>query len=573
MGQYGRWEGLSTIACYFILYLAAHSIARDKQIIRPLFIAILVSSTLVSVIAIIEYLWTNPSLLLAKVYCSAGFGQPNAFETGRSMATFGNASFLATYLTLALPIIFAYLSANRKDIIPRPLTYFALLSISIALLLTFGRAAWIGAAAGITLAGWLNWDSIKKFRARIATVIIIFVIALATVGVMGDSYSVAGRIASIFKIEGSTLTRVQMWEASLPLISENPLLGSGPDTFKYIFGKYKPEGWVRHISDPLVDKAHNDVLQVAVTHGTLGLLAYLWIFVLLLWSGIRKVRLLKEPQETWLIVGMLGAVLGYFIQLQFNFSHFTTAPYFWLFMGLISGQLQDNNRGRTIGIEALARQKIPAFSILAIAVIGLTLLSTAPLIADIHFAKGRELESLKKLPEAVSEYQAASFVNGLEPTYRVSLAEALIQLGTSTGNDSYIDLGSAAFAEAVRMNPIDEQTYFRAGAAFLEAGRKGNPDLLKASIEQHYRGLALNPVMVDAYLDIGVAHAYLDDYDKAISAWSDALMIEPDNNRAYFNLGWAYEHKGERLRAKEAYLKAYQLNPNMTEAKIAYDRL
>ncbi|HZD60931.1 MAG TPA: O-antigen ligase family protein [Anaerolineae bacterium] len=573
-GQYGRWEGMLTIVCYLVLFAAGHGIAKHKDVVKPLFLAVLISSVLVSAVAIIEHFWTNPFLLFAKVYCGAGFGEPNTFETGRSMATFGSPTFLATYLALTLPVILSYIVSGRRDAAPKGIAYPALLLVSVALLLTFGRAAWIGAAAGIALIVWLTWNHIRKSRTRIIAVLLIFALALVIVGLVGHTYSVPGRIASTFKIEGSTLARIQMWEASLPLISENPLLGSGPDTFKYVFGKHKPEGWAEHITDPLVDKAHNDILQIAVTHGALGLLAYLWIFIVLLWFGIRKVRLVKKPRETWLAAGMLGAVLGYFIQLQFGFSHFTTAPYFWIFMGLVSGRLLTGKRITTISIGVPDRLRALTLSVPAIAVISLMVMSIMPLIADIHFARGRELQSAKSIPEAINEYQSAVRFNGLEPLYRISLAEELIQLGTSTGNNSYIHRGSNAFAEAERLNPVDEQVYFRSGAAFLEAGRTtNNPDLLRKSIEEHSRGLTLNPVMVDAYLDVGVAHAYLDNYDDAIDAWSDALAIEPGNDRAYFNLGWAYEHKGQWVRAKKAYLKAYRLNPKMVEAKIAYDRL
>ena len=96
---------------------------------------------------------------------------------------------------------------------------------------------------------------------------------------------------------------------------------------------------------------------------------------------------------------------------------------------------------------------------------------------------------------------------------------------------------------------------------------------MRKSIDWNNQGLILNPVMVDAYLDNGVAYAYLGDYDDAIDAWLDALKIEPGNDRAYFNLGWVYEQKGRADLAKKNYLKAYRLNPRLHEARAAFDRL
>jgi len=572
-GQYGRWECLWTITCYFILYLAAHSVAKSRSLAKPFFLAVLIPATLVSLIAIIEHFWTNPFLLFTSVYCAAGFGEPNSFEAGRSMATFGSATFLAGYLALALPIIFSILTCKKEEIAPRKFVYFSLFIVFIALLLTYGRAAWIGAVAGIMLVAWVNLEDIKKLRLQIAAILLAFALAFMAVEAGGQSYSVTDRIVSIFKIESSNLTRVQMWESSLPLLTEKPLLGSGPDTFKYIFGKYKPEGWVEHVSDPLVDKAHSDILQTAITLGIPGLVLYLWILVSFIWLSVKKIRALRSTQTVWLASGLAGAVLAYSVQVQFNFSHFTTAPFFWLFLGLGSGSLLTEKQGKAVLINTNNKQQSIVKVLIIVTVAILSALNTLPILADSSFQKARDLQASNRLEEAIGYYERAVFINRFEPQYRLSLAEALFTLGQKTGNQDFLDRGSLLFIQARNVNPLDEQIYFRAGAAFLEAGRNGESDFFNKSIKWHYQGLALNPVMVDAYIDIGVAYAYMNDYDSAINAWRDALEIEPKNDRAHFDLGWAHERKGDIVNAKKAYLKAYQLNPKMIEAREAYERL
>lgn len=573
MGQYARWEGLLTISCYFILYAAAFSITKREKAVKPFLMVMIWSSLLVSTIAVIEHLWTNPVLLAAKVYCAAGFGTPNAFETGRSMSTFGNAGFLASYLAITLPIIFSYLIEDDKSAVSKPLSYLAFFLSSIALLLTFGRASWIGAAAGISFILWVNWNHIKRHLAHVILIIAILALAFLITENTVRTYSVVDRVTSIFRLEGSSLTRIQMWEASLPLIPERPLLGSGPDTFKYVFGKHKPRGWVTHISDPLLDKAHNDVLQVTVTHGVLGLVAYLWILTLFICLGLRKLRSGTGMQKGHMGAGILGAFLAYIIQLQFNFSHFSTAPYFWMLLGFGSGMFLSDNPGKSIVIKIPIGQKRLLLGMAGTFLIGLAVVSISPFVADIYFSKGLDLKASNKLPKALEMYKLATSINGYEAIYKVSLAETLFQLGIEKKNDSYIKLGSRVFDEAIRINPIDESLYFRAGAAYLKAGRNNRLDLLKRSIEYHYQGLKLNPTMVDAYIDIGVAYAYLNDYSKAIDNWMESLSIESDNDLAYFNLGWAYDRTGNKSLAKKAYMKAYQLNPKLVEAKAAYDRL
>jgi len=572
-GQYGRWEGLSTLACYLVLYLVAHNVAANKKLLKPLFLAVIISSILVSTVAIVEYFWTNPFLLFARVYCAAGFGRPNAFESGRSMATFGNAMFLGAYYTLIIPLIVSYLLWRDKDTVPRALPYLALLLSTIALLVTFGRAAWLGTAAGVILVGWFNWSTIKRSKYQIIPLVAILLIALVGVGVTGKTYSLPNRAVSIVKIEGSSLTRIQMWNASLPLVADTPLLGSGPDTFKYVFGKYKPQGWTQHADDPLLDRAHNDALQTAVTDGMISLVAYLWIFILLIGSGIKRLRAAEPMREGWLAVGLLGALLAYWIQLQFNFSHFSIAPLFWIFLGIESRLLFTRGQSRIVETGLEESKKPLAIGFIVLACTYLAVLSSIPLVADIHFARGRDLESIGKISQAVSEYKTASSLNVTEPLYKTTLGQALFRFGKKTAKEEYLSLGTAAFEQAQQINPINEQAYFTAAASYLVAGRAGKPVYLKKAIENDRRGLALNPVMVDAYIDMGVAYAYLNNYDDAINAWNQALAIEPGSDRAYYDLGWIYERKGNRAQAKQAYEKALRLNPRLREAKAAYDRL
>ena len=572
-GQYGRWEGLSTTATYLILFAAAYGIAKDRTKHRPVTLAIIGSAVVVSLTALVEYFWTNPYLLFANVYCAAGFGEPNRFDGARSMASFGNATFLAAYLGMVLPFIVSSLFASERRTAPKPLLYAALFLVATSLMFTFGRGAWLGAAAGIALTCALQWKQLWASRRIIAIALFVVIAGVAIVQFSAGSYTVSGRLASILSIEGSTLTRVQMWESSLPLVAERPFLGAGPDTFKYVFGKYKPEGWVEHMSDPLVDKAHNELLQSAVTTGLAGLAAYLWVLVAFAWAGIVRIRKLEEDSGAWLAAGAMGAALSFAIHLQFNFSHFSVSPFFWIAAGLAAGVFEANAPRKAFILNISAPAQAAALSLLAIVCLSLAILSTSPLIADVQFAKGRELQAEHKPAEALARFESAIDINHFEPTYHLSLGETLLQLGTGKNDDRYITQGLAAFEQARRLNPSDEQVYFRAGAALLEAGRNGRHPLLRQVIAQHERGLALNPVMVDAYIDIGVAHAYLNKVDEAIGAWQDALQIAPASDRAYFNLGWAYEQKGDTGRAKEAYLKAYQSNSKMTEAKDAYDRL
>jgi putative inorganic carbon (HCO3(-)) transporter len=571
-GQYGRWEGLISITCYIVLYCAAFRAARNERAFGLIIATMLASALLVSVIAIIEHFWTNPFLLISKVYCGAGYGQPNVYEVGRSMATFGSTTFLATYLALVLPLAGAVIAGRKRTAAVQGTLYALFMLAAAALLLSYGRAAWIGVVLAFMLLGWLQRDIIRHYLAPTAILVGVIITTLIIIQSFGGVYSPIDRVASIFD-KASSLTRVQMWDAALPLVAHNPLLGSGPDTFKYVFGIYKPQGWVEHFANPLIDKAHNDALQLAVTHGLLGLLPYLWLFTGFIWLGARRVRSLEDQRARWIAAGLISAAFAYMVDVQFSFSHFSTAPFFWLFLGFGSALLNTDTRSAPVSFSLSTERQTYARALIAVAVTCLAVLAAFPLVADIYFSKAQNLRSAGRVSEAIDPYRRAITFNRYEPLYELALAETYFKRANTTRDDRYLQAGSTAFAEAARLNPIDEQVYFRAGVAYLAAGRLGWPGYLQKAISVYKQGLMLNPVMVDAYTDIGVAYATLGDYDSAIQSWTDALGIEPNNDRIYFNLGWTYKQKGQIPLAKKAFLKAYQLNPKMTDAKAAYDRL
>jgi putative inorganic carbon (HCO3(-)) transporter len=76
------------------------------------------------------------------------------------------------------------------------------------------------------------------------------------------------------------------------------------------------------------DKAHNDLLQVAVTTGLLGLVAYMFLIGRFFCLGFSRRR------QDELLGIILPGLLGYWASLQLSFSVVSVAPFFWLLSGM-----------------------------------------------------------------------------------------------------------------------------------------------------------------------------------------------------------------------------------------------
>lgn len=88
---------------------------------------------------------------------------------------------------------------------------------------------------------------------------------------------------SLFHLMGGLSGRGYIWSKSLPILMNNLILGSGPDTYAFLFPQYDyvsliQNGW----EGILITKPHNMYLQIGIQTGGLSLVAllvfYLWYF-------------------------------------------------------------------------------------------------------------------------------------------------------------------------------------------------------------------------------------------------------------------------------------------------------
>ncbi len=105
-------------------------------------------------------------------------------------------------------------------------------------------------------------------------------------------------------------------------------------------------------------------------------------------------------------------------------------------------------------------------------------------------------------------------------------------------------------------------------ATELDVNRK--KQLLNEAIAHLRRSLEIHPQFKNPYLLLGNAYIYLEDYDKAIQEYQNALKLDPDFKDVKGNMALAYREKGRIYgqiqndipKALENFEKAIQYNPN-----------
>ncbi len=304
--------------------------------------------------------------------------QSFAGETGRLYSTLGNPIYLAGYALFNI-FIATLLAISDKTTRQWRFAYLATIPFSLyALYLTSTRGATLGLLLGaiVSLLG-LAFTYRKNKKVLIVSLLTIAIFVMTAFGfwAMKDSDTVQKnpllkRFASISLSDPSISARTMIWGMAIQGVKERPLLGWGQGGFNYVFNShYNPNMF--HL-ETWYDRAHNAVFDWLIAGGVFGFLAYLSIFLTLLWM-IHKDQFFS-PVQKWILYGLITA---YAFQ---NLTVFDQVISYWLFFSLIAWVGAMNaGRYKTLALKIKERDisDIVALTVLAVSVVVAVLINYA----------------------------------------------------------------------------------------------------------------------------------------------------------------------------------------------------
>ena len=181
----------------------------------------------------------------------------------RVFSTWENPNILAGYLDEALCLVFAFFITFKKRSI-RLLCGGAILALAACLAMTYARGACLSLAA--VLAGY---GILKDRRVLLGCVVL-------GAAILALDPALSERLLSVFtKMDTSSEMRLALWESTIAMILDHPLLGIGWGAYWMVYPAYD-----FYINDAAVRivHAHNMYLNYAAEIGIPGALAYLWYF-------------------------------------------------------------------------------------------------------------------------------------------------------------------------------------------------------------------------------------------------------------------------------------------------------
>ena len=238
----------------------------------------------------------------------------------RIASTIGNPAYFGGYLLFH--IFFSVILLYEDKVRWRQALYGLLAIFFTYMMYTTGtRGPFLGLVVGVIFMGILYWPkATNKLRIGIATGMVLIAMSGLFLFSQRDAvwltkFSTFQRIANINLQDLTTIDRIYSWQTAWSSYIERPLLGWGPENYRYGFNKY----YNPNIHEQWFDRAHNVILDYLNIGGPLALLFYLSAL------GGAGYYLWRRREEDYLLsVLMLGVLAAYFFQNLFVFDSLNT---------------------------------------------------------------------------------------------------------------------------------------------------------------------------------------------------------------------------------------------------------
>jgi tetratricopeptide (TPR) repeat protein len=366
--------------------------------------------------------------------------------TIRIFSTLGQPNWLAAYLVIHLCLgAYFYLKSQVRA---QQWGYGAyMVFVMVMLLFTRSRSALLAAAlAGLIIGAYLfiRREAAKKrsLQKSIGLLIIVLAVPFLVVGTGIDKLDKYAHIPSWFgssqqtkmdmepttegariNITDSSSIRRIVWQGAYSLGMENPLFGTGVETFAYAYNFVRP---VEHNTtsewDYVYNKAHNEVFNYFATTGFFGLLTYLAVFGVVI-LHLRKAfdGTLKKEDEL-LVVILIAAYVSIFITNFFGFSTSTVNVFYYLIPAWIAVIVYRKSLKQFPDEMKIAEEDGLKLVIPVCIVVVSTWYVAQYFRADKAYAYGDGLFSAQQFPEALP-YLYDAFNIRREPVYADKISQ------------------------------------------------------------------------------------------------------------------------------------------------------
>jgi O-antigen ligase len=518
------------IAVYVLVYfLVACNFYRSRDRI-----SVVIALVVLAVVESVYGMWQHRTQTDMVLWLDRG-----EWYHGRGSGTYFCPNHLAGLLEMAFVILAARLLVSRGPNVTIQSTLVIKLYAAVAagfvamgLLATLSRGGWIATVAAL-LALLVGAEVTRVLSSR--TVIATFLLAVVAAIAAWNVPHIRARVEQDVRLQWITAAsdtpiqivegfsgRYPIWKATVKMIRDHPIFGTGPGTWSWFHLKYRePRLQIRpHYT-------HQDLLQLASDYGLVGTGLVVWALICFYHQAWRLARHADSSEQRSFALGAAAAVTAILVHSLGDFNLHIPSNALWMvtLMGLTVAQSVDDRSRERIELPSIGRILIGFTSLILAA--GIAFIGTRLCLASRYTARGYDASQEFEWDEAQAWYQLA--------------------LRRDSGHyETHAQMGDAYRIQSSQFER-DEDGSERQRMAFL-------------SVEAYRQSLALNPFQSDVMLRLANAYELAGDLTSALHTYNQALDVDPNNAFIWLRLGVFYHRIGEKDRAIAALQRSAKLN-------------
>ncbi len=479
----------------------------------------------------------------------------------RPPSTLGNTNFLSAYLILLIFFSFSF-GFKEKKLFRKALYIFASVLLLLGITLTISRAGFLGIIIGFC---WLLffWGIKNRSINRLKNIIgLTLLFALIGIVVLTNTVGLSDKFDDnyVLKIFATRLTvkglfddgRFSSWRMVAPGLFDNSILGTGPENFSVVFDRYFDPSLpkVVPIGGQWWDRAHNFMLEIALTTGIPSLLLYLFFWsVLFLFLQKQKN---KNPDEYIIIHSTQAVLISYLVVNFFGFDcpptyiiSFLIAGFSFSFISKNAEQeyVEEDSLAKSISFLNAKKAVLIGFGIFLLFFIWQYNVQPLKANAKINWAKYylENDDSCKRAYNTISPHlNYGSYINTyVKQTYVNILTKCSAETNDSNEKSKIIEEGIKNAKEILAKRPYYTRAWVYLGV-FESFMLEKNPEsmALKEEIDSAFeRASELSPKRTIILFEWAKAYLVVDECQNSLNLANECISKNPNAGECWWLRG------------------------------------
>lgn len=227
-------------------------------------------------------------------------------------------------LAMYLPFMTMFAFSRNMTLKQKIVAFIFLGILTMGFVLSYSRAAWLSMVAA------LGVFVVIKLKIRFRTLFITFTSLLVLFFMFQNqifmrleqnreqsSADFATHISSMSNItsDASNLERINRWSCAVRMFEEKPFWGWGPGTYMFQYAKFQLKKDRTIISTNSADggNAHSEYLGPLSESGVLGLITFVFIIILVIYTAVHTYSRLKDYRLRAIVLSALIALTTYYV--------------------------------------------------------------------------------------------------------------------------------------------------------------------------------------------------------------------------------------------------------------------